>query len=144
MKKWLIAGLLLATAAGGGWWGWQHWRAESPEQAFLRATAAAALGDEDAFVAGFTKESRPLVAGLLALSRGDDPRTSSRHPHHWLLTEQVEGVEQDAQQAWLRVRRPGSTQSYDVPMRKEDGVWAMDALAFDAKRRPSAASEARR
>lgn len=143
MKNWLLAAVVVAGLAAGGWWSWGRWQTVTPEDAFLRATASAALGDEDAFVAGFTQDSRPLVAALLALARGDDPKTSTRHPYHWLLTEQIESADVQGDQAWLRVRRPGATQSYDVPMRKVDGGWYIDALAFDAKRRGRAAEEAK-
>lgn len=133
MKKLLIAGILALLSAAGGW-AWWHWLyVEPPQEAFLRAVACATLGDEQGFLDGFTPESRPLLAGLLALSRGDDIRTSSRHPYHWLLTEEVQSVQVEGERAWVRVRRPGSQQEVDIPMVKAQRSWQVDALQFTGK-----------
>lgn len=138
MKK-AIAALLLLLAIAGGIRAWAKWlRVESPRDAWLRATSAAMLGDEATFLAGFTDESRPLVAGLLAHARGDDPRQSKAHPYFYLVSENLEAVAIDGDTAWLTLRRQSDTGSgsrYDVPMRRVGQTWKIDALRFSGKER---------
>lgn len=141
MKKLLaIAALLLAIA--GGVWGWYNYvRVESPREAWLRTTSAAMLGDEQTFLAGFTDASRPLVAGLLAQARGEDPKQSKQHPYFYLVSENLEGVDVEGDTAWLKLRRQGDAgggAKYDVPMQKVGRTWQIDALQFTGKERPPA------
>ena len=136
MKKALLA-LLLVGLLAGGLYAYQRWFwVEDPKDAFLRTVSAAMLGDEDGFLAGFTDESRPLVSGLLALSRSDDVRSSSRHPYHFLVTENIVAVTPDGtDRVWLKLQRmgDGSGSKYDVPLQKTGQTWKIDALAFNGK-----------
>lgn len=139
MKK-LLIGLLLVALIGGGVFLFMKFRhlVEDPADAYRRTVAAALMGDEDLFLAGFTEQSRPLVAGLLALGEGQHPRKTRTHPYHFLVTENVEGVELEEDQAWVRVRRMGSRDrkaTYDIPMIKGDAGWQIDALQFTGKKR---------
>lgn len=138
MKKLIVVVLLLLLIAGGVFAYFKFLHVEDARDAYLRTVAAAMLGDEKTFLDGFTEKSRPLVAGLLALSRGTHPTKSRNHPYHFLITEDIEGVEMGEEQAWVSVRRMGSKNRkgvYDVPMQKVEGTWKIDALAFEAKKR---------
>lgn len=138
MKKVLAVLLLLTALIAGGVAYWKFLRVESPEDAWLRTTSAAMLGDEQAFLAGFTDESRPLVAGLLAHARGDDPKTSRQHPYFYLVSENLESVDIQGDTAWLKLRRQtdvGAGAAYEVPMRKSAQTWKIDALQFTGKAR---------
>lgn len=119
MKKVLIALLVLALMIGGLFVAWKLLVDEPPDKCVLRTAAAAMLGDEQAFLEGFTDDSRPLVATVLALSRGEDMGKSPRHPYYFLATENIVSIERDAPDAArVRVRRPGDdkSQGYDIPM----------------------------
>ncbi len=138
MKKILLSLLLAALLIGGAWVYYRYFYVESPRDAYLRTVSAAMLGDEEQFLAGFTDESRPLVAGLLALSRGDDARSSQRHPYYYLVTENIESVDTEEDHAWVRVKRAGDSGSrthYDVPLLRKDHTWLIDALSFTGKER---------
>ena len=138
MKKLLVILLLLALIGGGVFAYFKFLHVEDARDAYLRTVAAAMLGDEKTFLDGFTERSRPLVAGLIALSRGKDPRQHRDHPYHYLVTEDIESVEIEDDEAWVRVRRMGDRSrkgAYDVRMEKVDGTWKIDALSFDAKKR---------
>lgn len=138
MKKLILSILLLALLGGAAWAYWKFLYVEAPEKAFLRTVSAAMLGDEQAFLEGFTEESRPLVAGLLALSRGDDLRASNRHPYYYLVSENLEGVEVEGDRAWVKLRRmgdAGSKAKYDVPLVRAGNSWRIDALQFTGKER---------
>lgn len=140
MKK-VIVVLLLLAAIGGGVWAYLRFLYVPPvDKAFLSTVAAATLGDEQVFLAGFTERSRPLVAGLLGLSRGKDPRHTRSHPYFFLVSEEIEAidVEPTGDVAWLTLRRPGDRgrrSSYDVRLVIEEGAWRIDALSFTGKRR---------
>ena len=138
MKKVLML-LLIAALVAGAAYAYMHFlHVEDPGDAYLRTVSAAMLGDEQLFVDGFTKESRPLVAGLLALSRGRDPQRVKSHPYYYLVSENIDAVEVDDDVAWLTVRRAsdkGSRGGYDIKLVKDQGSWKIDALAFNAKRR---------
>jgi hypothetical protein len=140
MKKVLLVLLLLALI-GGGVYAYMRFLYVAPvDKAFLRTVASATLGDEAAFLDGFTSRSRPLVAGLLGLSRGKDPRHTPSHPYYFLVSEEVEAidVEPSGEVAWLTIRRPGDRgrgASYDLRFIVEDGKWRIDALAFTGKQR---------
>lgn len=138
MKKLLaiVAVLVLVAGAIAGWY--RFLRVESPEDAWLRTTSAAMLGDEQTFLAGFTDASRPLIASLLAHARGDDPKQSRQHPYFYLVSERLEGVEIDGDTAWLKLRRQSDTGGgarYDVPLQKTGRTWLIDALRFTGKER---------
>lgn len=138
MKKILLSLLLVALLLGGAWAYYRYFYVENPRDAYLRTVAAAMLGDEEQFLSGFTEESRPLVAGLLALSRGDDARSSQRHPYYYLVTENLESIDVQDDHAWVRVKRAGDSGSrshYDVPLLRKDHTWLIDALSFTAKER---------
>ena len=138
MKKLLVVILVMALVAGGAYAYMKFVHVEDPSEAYLRTVAAAMLGDEELFLAGFTDRSRPLVAGLLSLSRGKNPRKSRKHPYHLLVTEDVENVEVDGDVAYVTVRRLGSRArkaTYDVPLTKVEGTWKIDALRFTGKKR---------
>ena len=141
MKK-LIALVVLLLAVLGGFFAWYKYaRVESPKDAWLRTTSAAMLGDEQTFLAGFTETSRPLVAGLLAHARGDDPKQSKQHPYFYLVSENVEAVDVEGDMAWLTLRRQGDSgggAKYAVPMRKVGQTWQIDALQFTGKERTPA------
>lgn len=140
MKK-AIVGLLLLALIGGAVWAYLRFVYVPPvDKTFLATVAAARIGDEETFLQGFTHKSRPVVAGLLGLARGRDPRTSRSHPFFFLVTELVEGVEVEAsgEVAWLTLRRPGDSgqkSSYDLRLVLEDRAWRIDALSFTGKRR---------
>ena len=138
MKKLLLV-LLVALIVGGAVFAYfKFLHVEDPSKAYLRTVAAAMLGDEEVFLEGFTEQSRPLVAGLLALSAGQHPKKTRAHPYHFLVTENVEEVTVEGEQAWVRVRRMGSRArkaTYDIPMKKVEGTWQIDALQFTAAKR---------
>lgn len=139
MKKLIFSILLLLLLVGGAFLYWKFLHVENPRDVYLRTVSAAMLGDEERFLDGFTEKSRPLVAGLLALARSDDARSSNRHPYYYLVSENVEGdpiIEGDI--AWLKLRRmgdAGSKATYDVPLVKDGGTWKIDALQFTGKDR---------
>ena len=138
MKKALMVMLVVALVAGAGYAYMRFLHVEDPGDAYLRTVSAAMLGDEQLFVDGFTKESRPLVAGLLALSRGRDPKRVKSHPYYYLVSENIDEVVVDEDIAWLTVRRAGDKGTrggYDIKLVKDQGTWKIDALAFNAKRR---------
>jgi hypothetical protein len=141
MKK-LLAVLALVVVVAGAFAAWYKYvRVESPKEAWLRTTAAAMLGDEQTFLAGFTDQSRPLVAGLLAHARGEDTKQSRQHPYFYLVSENLESVDVDGDTAWLKLRRQADTGAgakYDVPMQKVGQTWQIDALRFTGKERPVA------
>jgi hypothetical protein len=136
MKK-LIVSILLVVLIAGALYAYYRWfYVENPRDAFLRTVSAAMLGDEDGFLNGFTDDSRPMVAGLLALSRSDDVRSSTRHPYHFLVTEDVVSVSPEGpDRVWMKLRRmgDGSGSKYDVPLAKTGNTWKIDALAFTGK-----------
>ena len=147
MRKLLLL-VVLGALVGGGWWAWQRYvHVASPEEAFLATVARAALGDEEGFVEGFTEDARPIIAGVLALSRGEDPHRDRNHPYYYLVTENIDEVNVSGDRAWVRVRRAGvrtTSAVYDVPMRLEGGTsvfgfqfgggWRIDGLAFTARK----------
>lgn len=147
MRKLLLV-LVLGALVGAGWWAWQRFvHVASPEEAFLATMARASLGDEEGFVQGFTEDARPIVAGVLALSRGENPHRDRNHPYYYLVTENIDEVRVTGDQAWVRVRRAGvrtTSAVYDVPMRLEGGSsllgfhfggsWRIDGLAFTARK----------
>lgn len=138
MKKLIVAVLVLLLVAGAMFAYYKFFYFEDPKDAYLRTVAAAMLGDEDSFLDGFTEESRPLVAGLLALSRADDVRSSKRHPYHYLVTENVDSAIVEGDKAWLKLRRMGDAGSkarYDVPLVKTGNTWKIDALEFTGQER---------
>jgi hypothetical protein len=135
VKKLILSVLLLALVAGGLYAYYRWFYVENPRDTFLRTTSAAMLGDEDGFLSGFTEESRPLVSGLLALSRSDDVRSSTRHPYYYLVTEDVVSVDVEGDKAWVKLKRMGdqSGSKYDVPMVRAGNTWKIDALLFTGK-----------
>lgn len=136
MKKLLLTFLVLALIAGAAFVYWKYVYAENPRDAFLRTSSSGMLGDEAGFLDGFTEESRPLVAGLLALARADDVRSSARHPYYYLLTENVEGVDVDGDRAVVKLRRMGDKAigaKYDVALAKVGNSWKIDAFSFTGK-----------
>jgi hypothetical protein len=138
LKKILVTLLVLALVGGAVWAWYRFLYVQDPRDAYLAIVSAAMLGDEEAFLDGFTPDSKPLVGGLLALSRGDDVRRSSRHPYYYLVSEQVESVEVEGDRAWVKLRRmgdQGSRARYDVPLVRDGHTWKIDALRFTAKER---------
>lgn len=140
MKKAILAFLLIAIIAGGVWAYLRFVYVPPVDTTFLATVAAARIGDEATFLDGFSAKSRPVVAGLLGLARGRDPRTSRSHPFFFLVTEEIEGVDVEAsgEVAWLTLRRPGDSgqkSAYDLRLVLEDRVWRIDALSFTGKRR---------
>ena len=119
MKKLLVALVVLALMIGLLYAVWYFFVVEPPERTVLRSAAAAMLGDEEAFLDGFTDDSQALVKTVLALSRGEDMGKSNKHPYFLLATENIVSVEKDsADEVRVRVRRPGDekSQGYDIPM----------------------------
>lgn len=138
MKKIIIVLLLLVLIAGAVFLYFRFLHVEDPSKAYLRTVSAAMLGDDDLFLDGFTEQSRPLVAGLLALARGLDPRRTANHPYFYLVTENVESVEVVEDECWLTLKRAGdraTKSSYDLRLLKVEGTWKIDALSFTGKRR---------
>ncbi|MSP91834.1 MAG: hypothetical protein EXR79_08570 [Myxococcales bacterium] len=136
MKKLLVTLLVLALIAGAAFVYWKFLYSESPGDAFLRTASCAMLGDEAGFLDGFTDDSRPLMAGLLALARADDVRSSARHPYYYLVTENVEGVDVDGDRAVVKLRRMGDKAigtRYDVALAKVGNSWKIDAFSFTGK-----------
>jgi hypothetical protein len=140
VKK-VIVVLVLLVLIGAGVFAWfRFMHVEDVQKAYLRTAAAAALGDEKLFLEGFTPESRPLVAAMLSLARGEDPRKTPRHPFYYLSSETIEGVdmEPDGKKAWLRLRRAGDRDlrgTYDVPLVQNGSTWQIDAFAFTGRQR---------
>ncbi len=149
MKKVLIALLVLVLLIAGLALAWKLLYDEQPETALLRTAAAAMLGDEKAFLDGFTEDSRPLVGAALSLAKGEDMARSPRHPYYYLTTENIVSTEKDdLENARVRVRRPGDDKSagYDIPMARACDkkyliagfcllpTWKIDGKKFDAKR----------
>ncbi len=140
MKKALL-GLFLVLVIGGLAWAYLRFFYVPPvDKAFLSAVAAARLGDEQAFLSAFTDKSRPVIAGLLGLARGRDPRTTRSHPFYFLVTERIEGVEVEPSGtvAWLTLRRDSdqsTKSSYDLRLVLEERVWRIDAFSFTGQRR---------
>lgn len=119
MKKVLIALLVLLLMIGLLFVAWKFIVDEPPESCVLRVAAAATLGDETAFLDGFTDDSRQMVAAVLALSRGEDMAKSPKHPYYFLATENIVSADRESpESARVRVRRPGDDkgQGYDIPM----------------------------
>ena len=58
MKKWIAAFALLLVLVVGAFAWYRYIRVETPKEAWLRATSAAMLGDEQTFLAAFTDQSR--------------------------------------------------------------------------------------
>lgn len=119
MKKVLVALLVLALMVGGIFLAWKILVDEPPEDSLLRAAAAAMIGDEQGFLDGFTDDSRPMVAAILAMARGEDMSRSKRHPYYYMATENIVAVERDTQEfARIHVRRPGDDKGrgYHIPM----------------------------
>lgn len=138
MKKILAILALLLLILGAAYAYWKFLYVEPPREAWLRTTSAAMLGDEQTFLRGFTDESRPLVAGLLAHARGDDPKTSRQHPYFYLVSENLQAVDIEGDTAWLKLRRQSDTGGgarYDVPLQKVGNTWKIDALRFTGKER---------
>ncbi len=135
MKKLILSLLVLGLIAFAIFAYYRWFYVEDPREAFLRTASSAMLGDEDAFLSGFTDESRPLVSAQLALSRSDDVKTSTRHPYYYLVTEDVVSVDVQGEQAWVKLKRTGdqSGSKYDVPMARIGPSWKIDALAFTGK-----------
>jgi hypothetical protein len=127
VKKLILTVLLFALVAGGLYAYYRWFYVENPRDTFLRTTSAAMLGDEDGFLA--------LVSGLLALSRSDDVRSSTRHPYYYLVTEDVVSVDVEGDKAWVKLKRMGdqSGSKYDVPMVRAGSTWKIDALLFTGK-----------
>ena len=99
----LIALGLLACVAPGC-------KKEDPSKAYKRLVFHAKMGNEEAFLDGFTKQSAHLIRGLLALRRtyGDLVSTDA-DPYMSLVLEKVEDVKIEE----------------DVEVRAEDGVETM-------------------
>lgn len=138
MKKIIVVLLLLVLIGGGVYLYMRFLHVEDPSKAYLRTVSAAMLGDEELFLAGFTDQSRPLVSGLLALSRGNDPRRTRNHPYFYLVTEDIEDVQVEEDVAWLTLKRAGDKgrkSAYDLKLVKVEGTWKIDALSFTGKTR---------
>ena len=149
MKKVLIALLVLILMVAAIFGAWKVLFDEQPDHALLRTVAAAMLGDEKAFLDGFTEDSRPLVGAALSLAKGEDMARSPRHPYYYLATENIVSTEKDdLENARIRVRRPGDDKSpgYDIPMVRVCDqkyliagycllpTWKIDGKKFDAKK----------
>ena len=137
MKKLLIVLVLLALIGAGVWAYLRFFHQQGPKSAYLTVVSSAMLGDEDAFLDGFTKESRPIIGALMDLSRTQDPRLSQSHPYYYLVTEQIEDVEQDGDTAWLTLKRAhdqGRGTAYSLKMVKGEDGWKIDALSFTGKK----------
>lgn len=137
MKKAIFGILLVVLVCVGLWLYYKYLHVEPPRDMYLRTVAAAMLGDEQTFLDGFTPASRPLVAGLLSLSRADEIKTSLRHPYHFLASENIEDVEIEGDTAWLRLRRMGDNTKarYDVALVKDGTSWKIDAFQFTGRER---------
>ena len=138
MKKLLIVLLILIIINAGVWAYFRFFHVEDVGKVYLRVVSSAMLGDEEAFLDGFTKESRPIIGALMRLSRTHDPRLSQSHPYYFLVTEQIEDVEVDGEEAWLKLKRAGDRgvgTAYSVHMVKREGTWKVDALSFTGRER---------
>ena len=136
MKKVLIAVLLLALIGAGVWAYFHFFHQEDVRAVYQRVVASAMLGDEEAFLEGFTKESRPIVGALMDLSRTQDPRVSQSHPYYYLVTEQIEDVQVDGKTALLTLKRAHDKSvgtAYSVEMVKVEEGWKIDALSFTGR-----------
>ncbi len=115
---------------------------DEPKAAYERLVFHARMGNEPAFIEGFTEESRPLVKALLALRRtyGDLVARDS-DPYLSLVLEEVESVEIDevprtnADGEKIQVNRATLTVTDGKIIRKielweTDDGWKIDALAL--------------
>ena len=127
MKK-IVMTLLIGALLFGGWWAWdRHVMPLSPEQSYQRTMNAARLGDEAAFVEGFTADSQPLMRSLLALAR-NYPFVQEDPYRRLVMVDVVDAqVKGDSADLMIQQRNREST----VPMRLEDGAWRIAAFALE-------------
>ncbi len=128
--KALLCGLLLSLAAGCS---------ESPEQAYYRMVAAAKMGHKEAFLEGFTPDSRKLIEALLELSELYSLR--QRDPYRLLVhtdvieteraePERVPGQQELREVALLTVQVGRSRRK--IKMVKFDRSWKIDAFELES------------
>ena len=127
MKKILVV-LIVACLLAGLWWAWdRHVMTLSPRDSYARTVNSARLGDEDAFLDGFTAESRPLMQALLALSRNYP--FVQEDPYRKLVHADVIDVQVDGDRAELLVQ--DRNRELTIPLVLEEGAWRVDAFALE-------------
>lgn len=95
----LLFMLLIASLLGCG---------EKPQEAYNRLVFNARMGNEAAFLDGFTEESGRLIKTLLALRRTYGAHmSSSADPYSTLVLEEVEEVQVEAREFQVRTSDGG-------------------------------------
>jgi hypothetical protein len=100
-------------------------RTGSPEQAFNALAEAAERGDEESFLAGFTIESRPLVAGILSMAV-KYPKMLALGPFH--RTVRAHSASRVGELALVSVTGADSREDESIVMRFQDGEWRLDLV----------------
>ena len=127
MKKILVV-LVIGALLFGAWWTWdRHVMTLTPEQSYQRTMSAARLGDEGAFVEGFTADSQPLMRSLLALARNYP--FVQEDPYRRLVMVDVVDVQVTGDSAELMIQQRNREST--VPMLLEEGAWRIDAFALE-------------
>lgn len=129
MKKFVIIFLLVAALAGGGWYYYKyHWNKLSPRESFEQMMAAAAVGDRERFVEGFTKESGRLMDAFVTLAETYDEVADA--PYRNLVGASVE-AERVAKDGKAFVAVKWGNRDFEVPFVLEDGEWKLDGFALE-------------
>lgn len=131
MKKVFLL-LLLGGLAYGGYWAYDRYVGfESPSEAYTQMTIAAQLGDEEAFLDGFTDDSRKIVAAFLRLAESYE--IVRDEPYKKLVLAEVVGErfeeKGDERTAYVSARYRRKT--IEVPMVRENGKWKVDAFELE-------------
>ena len=130
----LLLGLLVTAGCGDD--------EKEVRKAYARVVFNAKMGNEEAFLDGFTKKSAQLVRGLLALRRNYGDRTNPlADPYTSIVLEEVETVEikeekgRDDEQNEIDVKTAlvtvtdGSILRQITMIKTSDDEWKIDALA---------------
>jgi hypothetical protein len=112
---------------------------QSPSDTYINMAAAARLGDREAFLNGFTEDSRKIVKGLASLSEAYGLRESD--PYQKFVFDRVvkeetfgEGEKSgkykcDDSCAVVTVQRKGKGKKVKILMLKKDEGWRIDLAA---------------
>jgi hypothetical protein len=127
VKKLLVLLIVAALAAGGYWLYDRYYRSGSPSDAYLRMINAARLGDEEAFLDGFTDDSSRLVKALIALSRSYE--VVREDPYQRLVFSEVVSEQVDGERALLVTQE--NRKMREIHMVRVDGEWKIDAFELE-------------
>lgn len=109
---------LLATLAFGGLAACDP----GPGEVYYSMSTAAEMGDLDGFLAGFTKDSQPLIKAQISLSEAYDQKADN--PVRQLVFDSVDSVKTEDDTAILEVSSGGRNQK--IKMVKTDDGWRID------------------